>query len=120
MRQLLVVGVTSLVRQQRFHPERASKWLAAQFERKPACVASVAMANKTAWIVLAVLTKTSLTRREQPEKIEEQKTARPTKYWCTNQSQNQNNPSNILGVTAHKTERNLVREPHLGQRSKTA
>lgn len=57
LRSLLVVGTTSLVRQTRSHPERASKWLASLLERKPARVATVAMANKTARIVWAVLTR---------------------------------------------------------------
>ena len=57
LRQLLVVGMTSLVRQTRSHPERASKWLSSLLERKPARVATVAMANKTARIVWAVLTR---------------------------------------------------------------
>lgn len=57
LRQLLVVGMTSLVRQTKSHPERANKWLAALLERKPARLATVAMANKTARIVWAVLTK---------------------------------------------------------------
>ena len=57
LRQLLVVGMTSLVRQTRSHPERASKWLTALLERKPARVATVAMANKTARIVWAILTR---------------------------------------------------------------
>ena len=57
LRQLLVVGATSLVRQVRSHPERANKWLTGLLERKPARLATVAMANKTARIVWAVLTK---------------------------------------------------------------
>ena len=57
LRSLLVVGMTSLVRQTRSHPERASKWLASLLERKAARVATVAMANKTARIVWAVLTR---------------------------------------------------------------
>ena len=57
LRQLLVVGMTSLVRQTRTHPERANEWLIRLLERKPARVATVAMANKTARIVWAVLTK---------------------------------------------------------------
>ena len=40
LRQLLVVGMTSLLRQTRSHPERASKWLRSLFERKPARVAT--------------------------------------------------------------------------------
>ncbi len=57
LRSLLVVGMTSLVRQTRSHPERASKWLTSLLERKPARLATVAMANKTARIVWAVLTR---------------------------------------------------------------
>ena len=57
LRSLLVVGMTSLFRQTRSHPERASKWLTSLLERKPARVATVAMANKTARIVWAVLTR---------------------------------------------------------------
>lgn len=57
LRQLFVVGMTSLVTQTRSHPERASKWLTSLLERKPARVATVAMANKTARIVWAVLTR---------------------------------------------------------------
>ena len=56
LRSLLVVGMTSLVRQTRSHPERASKWLTRLPERKSARVATVAMANKTARIVWEVLT----------------------------------------------------------------
>ena len=57
LRSLLVVGMTSLVRQTKSHPERASKWLTSLLERKPARLATVAMANKTARIVWAVLTR---------------------------------------------------------------
>ena len=57
LRSLLVVGMTSLVRQTRSHPERARKWLTSLLERKPARVATVAMANKTARTVWAVLTR---------------------------------------------------------------
>ena len=41
LRQLLVVGITSLVRQTRSHPERASKWLTSLLARKPARAATV-------------------------------------------------------------------------------
>jgi transposase len=57
LRSLLVVGMTSLVRQTKSHPERESKWLTSLLEHKPARVATVAMANKTARIVWAVLTR---------------------------------------------------------------
>jgi hypothetical protein len=57
LRLLLVIVITSLVRQTKLHPERASKWLISLLERKPASMATVAMANKTARIVCAVLTR---------------------------------------------------------------
>ena len=43
LRQLLVVGATSLVRQVRSHPERANKWLTGLLDRKPARLATVAI-----------------------------------------------------------------------------
>ncbi|SEL97361.1 transposase [Roseivivax marinus] len=57
LRQLLVVGMTSRVRQVRNHPERGDPWLRDLLDRKPARLATVAMANKTARVVWAVLTK---------------------------------------------------------------
>lgn len=57
IRQLLVVGMTSRVRQVRTHPERADPWLAGLLERKPARLATVAMANRTARVAWAVLTR---------------------------------------------------------------
>jgi transposase len=57
LRLLLVVGMTSFVRQTKSHPERASKWLISLLERKPAGMATVAMAKKTARVVQAVLTR---------------------------------------------------------------
>ena len=57
LRQLIVVGMTSRVRQVATHPERADPWLADLLQRKPARLATVAMANKTARIMWAVLTK---------------------------------------------------------------
>ena len=57
LRQLIVVGMTSRVRQGTSHPERADPWLADLLQRKPARLATVAMANKTARIMWAVLTR---------------------------------------------------------------
>lgn len=56
-RQLIVVGMTSRVRQVTNHPEGADPWLADLLQRKPARLATVAMANKTARIMWAVLTR---------------------------------------------------------------
>ncbi|WP_114963191.1 IS110 family RNA-guided transposase [Tritonibacter mobilis] len=57
LRQLIVVGMTSRVRQVTNHPERADPWLADLLKRKPARLATVAMANKTARIMWAVLAR---------------------------------------------------------------
>ena len=57
LRQLLVVGMSSRVRMARSHPERVDPWTLSILERKPTRLATVAMANKTARIIWAVLTK---------------------------------------------------------------
>ena len=57
LRQLLVVGMTARVRAARTRPDRVDPWTASILERKPTRLATVAMANKTARIVWAVLTK---------------------------------------------------------------
>ncbi len=45
LRQLIVVGMTSRVRQVANHPDRADPWLTKLLQRKPARLATVAMAN---------------------------------------------------------------------------
>ncbi len=57
LRQLLVVGMTARVRAARTRPDRVDPWTASILERKPTRLATVAMANKTARIIWAVLTK---------------------------------------------------------------
>jgi len=57
LRQLLVVGMSARVRAARTRPERVDPWTASVLERKPTRLATVAMANKTARIIWAVLTK---------------------------------------------------------------
>lgn len=56
LRQLIVVGMTSRVRQVAAHPERADPWLTKLLQRKPARLATVAMVNKAARIMWAVFT----------------------------------------------------------------
>jgi transposase len=56
LRSLLVNGMASRVRYARHRPDRADPWLRSLLERKPAKLAVVAMANKTARIAWAVLT----------------------------------------------------------------
>jgi transposase len=57
LRQLLVVGATSLVRRAKDKPDAVDPRFVALLARKPARVASVAMANKMARIAWAVMTR---------------------------------------------------------------
>jgi len=63
IRKLLVLGMTSRVQQARRHPEKVDPWTAKMLERKPVRLATVAMANKTARIIWAVLTRDTEYRR---------------------------------------------------------
>lgn len=56
LRSLLVLGATSVLRHARGN-DNASKWLTAIMERRPYKVAAVALANKMARIIWALLTK---------------------------------------------------------------
>jgi transposase len=57
LRKLLVIGATSLIRRARHKPETADPRLLALLARKPARVASVAMANKMARVVWAIMAR---------------------------------------------------------------
>jgi transposase len=57
LRKLLVVSATSLVRRARSKPESVNPRLVDLLARKPVRVATVAMANKTARIVWAIMTR---------------------------------------------------------------
>jgi transposase len=57
LRKLLIIGATSLVRRAKHKPETVDPRLADLLSRKPVRVATVAMANKTARIVWAVMTR---------------------------------------------------------------
>lgn len=61
LRRILVVGAFAVIRQARAHPEKYP-WLTQLLARKPAKVAAVALANKTARIAWAVLTKKEVYR----------------------------------------------------------
>jgi len=63
IRRLLVLGMTSRIRTIRSEPERFDPWFADILSRKPSRVAAVAMANKTARMIWAVLT------RNEPYKV---------------------------------------------------
>ena len=57
IRRLLVLGMTSRIRSIRSKPEKFDPWFADILSRKPSRVAAVAMANKTARMIWAVLTR---------------------------------------------------------------
>jgi transposase len=63
IRRLLVLGMTSRIRQIRSQPAAFDPWFSEILSRKPAKLAAVAMANKTARIIWAVLT------REEPYRV---------------------------------------------------
>ena len=62
LRKLLVTGATSLIRRARQKPEASDPRLLALLARKPARVASVAMANKMARVVWAVMARGEIYR----------------------------------------------------------
>ncbi len=64
LRKLLVIGATSLVQRARSKPESVHPHLVSLLARKPARVATVAMANKTARIVWAVMTRDEVYRAD--------------------------------------------------------
>ena len=57
LRKLLVIGATALIRRAKHKPETVDPRLIALLEKKPARVASVAMANKMARIAWAIMTR---------------------------------------------------------------
>src|ERR1700752_1443553 len=57
LRKLLIVGMTSLVRRAKYNPETVDPRLADLLARKPVRVVTVAMANKTARIVWAIMVR---------------------------------------------------------------
>ena len=62
LRKLLVVGATSVIRRARTDALLAALWIRSLLERRPARVVTVAMANKTARIVWAVLARGEIYR----------------------------------------------------------
>ena len=64
LRQLLVLGASAAIRHAR--PGRASAWLLALLARKPRRLAAVALANKMARILWAMMTSGEAYRQEMP------------------------------------------------------
>ena len=69
LRRLLVTGMTSRLRWLRHHPE-AQPWAAELLQRKPAKLVAVALANKTARVAWAVMTRGEKYRAPQPSNRE--------------------------------------------------
>jgi transposase len=63
LRRLLVVGMTSLIRRAKYKPEAVDPWLADLLSRKPARLVTVALANKTARVVWAIMVRGGVYRR---------------------------------------------------------
>jgi len=66
LRQLLVLGATAVIRHAKPGRPAASPWLLALLERKPRKLAAVALANKMARIIWAMLTRGESYRRTAP------------------------------------------------------
>jgi transposase len=63
LRRLLVVGMTSLVRRAKYKPDSVDPWLADLLSRKPARLVTVALANKAARVVWAIMVRGGVYRR---------------------------------------------------------
>jgi transposase len=66
LRRLLVVGMTSLVRRAKYKPDAVDPKLADLLSRKPVRVVTVALANKTARVVWAIMTRGGTYLAPQP------------------------------------------------------
>jgi transposase len=66
LRRLLVTGMTSLVRRNKHHPSAADPRLNALLARKPVRVVTVAMANRTARAIWAIMVRGEVYRAPEP------------------------------------------------------
>jgi transposase len=85
LRRLLVVGMTSLVRRAKYKPKAVDPWLADMLSRKPARVVTVALANKTARVIWAIMarggTYHAKTRWQSPDAKDNQQKLRSLPLW---------------------------------------
>jgi transposase len=65
LRRLLVVGMTSLVSRAKRKPDAVGRWLANLLSRKPARVVTVALANKAARVIWAIMARGGVYRIPQ-------------------------------------------------------
>jgi len=66
LRRLLVVGMTSLVRRAKYKPDAVDRWLSDLLSRKPVRVVTVALANKAARVIWAIMARGGTYRAPQP------------------------------------------------------
>jgi transposase len=66
LRRILVVGMTSLVRRAKYKPDAVDRWLADLLSRKPVRVVTVALANKAARVIWAIMARGGIYRAPQP------------------------------------------------------
>jgi len=63
LRRLLIVGMTSLIRRAKYKPAAVDPWLAELMSRKPARLVTVALANKAARVVWAIMVRGGVYQR---------------------------------------------------------
>ncbi len=63
LRRLLIVGMTSLIRRAKYKPATVDPWLAELMSRKPARLVTVALANKAARVVWAIMVRGGVYQR---------------------------------------------------------
>lgn len=66
LRRLLIVGMTSLVSRAKRKPQSVDRWLTDLLSRKPARVVTVALANKAARVIWAIMARGGIYRAPQP------------------------------------------------------
>ena len=66
LRRLLFIGMTSQVAAAQRKPETADPWIIAMLARKPKKLVAIALANKTARIVWAMMARGENYRRREP------------------------------------------------------
>lgn len=126
LRKLLVVGATSVMRRARTADTAAANWVRSLLERKPARLVTVAMANKTARIVWAVLARGETYRPATAAK-EQSRRARAAALSCKGalelmmtictRPQRPGQPVEVLELRARQTEWDPVSGQHQGQQT---
>ena len=69
LRKLLVVGATSVIRRACGNALASASWVKALLERRPARVATVAMANRAARAIWAIMVRGEVYRAPEPAAV---------------------------------------------------